>query len=87
MCFPVFWCADSFFGGLILYKSVVGGGGHFFSPNPSSGAGFCREKNSKNSGRGGQNFGHLVLRVQRTKFCDYWPTLHAIFPDRCMQSA
>ena len=40
--------------------------------------GFCREKNSKNSGRGGKNSGHLVQPVQlfeSTKFRDYTPTL------------
>jgi hypothetical protein len=37
--------------------------GKLFSPNPRSRIGFCREKNSKNSGWGGQNFGQLVEPV------------------------
>ena len=57
---------------------VLREGDQLFSPNPRSGAGFCREKNSKNSGRNGKSCGHLVQPVQlfeSTKFCDYGSTL------------
>jgi hypothetical protein len=35
----------------------------FFSLNPRSMVGFCREKNSENSDWDGKNFGHLVHQV------------------------
>ncbi len=49
---------------LVLLWGGGVGGGQLFSPNPRSGGGFCREKNSKNFGRGGKNSGHLVRPVQ-----------------------
>ncbi len=56
-----------------MTKLSEGGGGQLFLPNPRSGVGFCREKNSNNSGRDGKSCGHLVQPVQlfeSTKFCD-----------------
>jgi hypothetical protein len=51
---------------LKLTCDLLWGGDQLFSPNSRSGVGFCREKDSKNSGRDSQilHLDHLVQPVQ-----------------------